>query len=561
MYEEWFTDRRRVLRELQTNLERIRGGFGENLALIGLRRLGKTQTLLRFKRNNPGDFIGYLDIEGLAASPEVFALRYVGIILGELARCRELEVKVRYDPIHLMDVASQFAPAVRETARTLAQELDRARPSAHNLVSLAFGFPEVIAEAEKINPLICLDEFQELLALRTYRDIRNILGIFRAVVQQQKRTRYLLSGSAVRLMETILKDPSLPLFAQFKIIRLEPFSRHDTYELAEKIWQTERRAYSHDVLPTLYILSYGHPFYITTICLAASALARRFGREIEREIVQAAFLHEVLGEDGRINLLCDYIYNTSLSRVQGGNTLRTVMQILAGQEGLTLTEIGRQMHRPAGQVGGYVKSLLDSDLLIEQGKRYFFRDPVLRFWLAKTGLGLPVDYSLEWDKIKRLGKEFEERFMKARQDVGAYFEGYVRDICRSFRGQQIKACYFGQQGMIRLPAVKQVTRLKARDEAGVVHGFPSQVEADVYLTGEECWLGEVKHKGSLVEVEDLALLERKADLFRDNLKARIDRLWFISALGFKENAVEYAQKNGILVSTRSDLKALAQQLM
>ena len=139
MYEEWFTDRRQVLRELQTNLERIRGGFGENLALIGLRRLGKTQALLRFKHDNPGDFIGYLDIEGLAASPEVFALRYVGIILGELARCRELEVKIRYDPIHLMDVASQFAPAVRETTRTLAQELDRARPSAHNLVSLAFG--------------------------------------------------------------------------------------------------------------------------------------------------------------------------------------------------------------------------------------------------------------------------------------------------------------------------------------------------------------------------------------------------------------------------------------
>ena len=30
---------------------------------------------------------------------------------------------------------------------------------------------------------------------------------------------------------------------------------------------------------------------------------------------------------------------------------------------------------------------------------------------------LPVDYSLEWDKIKRLGKEFEERFMKARQEM------------------------------------------------------------------------------------------------------------------------------------------------
>ena len=103
--------------------------------------------------------------------------------------------------------------------------------------------------------------------------------------------------------------------------------------------------------------------------------------------------------------------------MQGGNTLRTVMQILAGQEGLTLTEIGRQMHRPAGQVGGYVKALLDSDLLIEQGKQYFFRDPVLRFWLAKTGLGLPVDYSLDWDKIKQLGKEFEERFMKARQEM------------------------------------------------------------------------------------------------------------------------------------------------
>ena len=100
MYEEWFTDRRRVLRELQTNLERIRGGFGENLALIGLRRLGKTQTLLRFKHDHPGDFIGYLDIEGLAASPEVFALRYVGIRSSFLHH-------------HLMPGSERSGPALR----------------------------------------------------------------------------------------------------------------------------------------------------------------------------------------------------------------------------------------------------------------------------------------------------------------------------------------------------------------------------------------------------------------------------------------------------------------
>jgi hypothetical protein len=34
-----------------------------------------------------------------------------------------------------------------------------------------------------------------------------------------------------------------------------------------------------------------------------------------------------------------------------------------------------------------MKSLLKSDLIIKNDKRYYFRDQVLRFWLAKTSLG------------------------------------------------------------------------------------------------------------------------------------------------------------------------------
>ncbi|MEA3254285.1 MAG: hypothetical protein U9Q22_00435 [Candidatus Altiarchaeota archaeon] len=162
-------------------------------------------------------------------------------------------------------------------------------------------------------------------------------------------------------------------------------------------------------LPPIHKYSGGHPFYITVICERASLLAKRLEDNINEDLLTRAFMEETLSPDGRIYLICDYVYDTSLKRVQGGLTLKTILNLLAKEEGLTLTQIAEGMYRPTGQVYSYMISLIESDLIIEKGNRYYFRDPILRFWLAKTILGLDIDYSVNLRMIRDLTKEFEEK--------------------------------------------------------------------------------------------------------------------------------------------------------
>ena len=300
--------------------------------------------------------------------------------------------------------------------KQIVQVLQKTKPNQHLLLSKAINFPEAITKNTNTPILICLDEFQDITELKTYKEIKNVLALFRSITEEQKSTHYLITGSAIRLMEKILKDPSQPFFNQFNILRLNPFTREDSNELATKIYKT--RQMKHTKPSLIYRYSMGHPFYITAICEQSSLLARRLEDNINEDITTRAFLEETLSPDGRIYLICEYIYETSLKRVQGGLTLKTILNILAKKEGLTLTQIAKRMYRPTGQVHSYLKSLTESDLITEENDRYYFRDPILRFWLAKTTLGLDIDYSINPKKIRDLTKEFEEKYLKASTELG-----------------------------------------------------------------------------------------------------------------------------------------------
>ncbi len=107
-------------------------------------------------------------------------------------------------------------------------------------------------------------------------------------------------------------------------------------------------------------------------------------------------------ETGKIYLLCEYMYNNSLSLVKGATMLKGVLKVLAKEEGLTLSQIAKELNKTPGEINNYVKSLLESDLIVRQNKEYYFRDPILKFWLANTTLGI------EASEIEIIGELTEE---------------------------------------------------------------------------------------------------------------------------------------------------------
>ena len=65
----------------------------------------------------------------------------------------------------------------------------------------------------------------------------------------------------------------------------------------------------------------------------------------------------------------------------GYGALKAILEILAEQEPLTLTEISQRMGRTPGSTKDYLSWLEDVDLVAVHRKRYRFRDPLLRLWV------------------------------------------------------------------------------------------------------------------------------------------------------------------------------------
>jgi hypothetical protein len=61
--------------------------------------------------------------------------------------------------------------------------------------------------------------------------------------------------------------------------------------------------------------------------------------------------------------------------------LKAILEILAEDEGLTLTEIAQRLQRTPGSTKDYLSWLEDVDLVISRQKRYSFADPLVRLWV------------------------------------------------------------------------------------------------------------------------------------------------------------------------------------
>ena len=92
-------------------------------------------------------------------------------------------------------------------------------------------------------------------------------------------------------------------------------------------------------------------------------------------------LAALLAVDGRLAKQCRFCYELRLHRARGYGALKAILDILAEEEPLTLTEISQRLQRTPGSTKDYLSWLEDVDLVTSRQKRYSFTDPLLRVWV------------------------------------------------------------------------------------------------------------------------------------------------------------------------------------
>ena len=89
-------------------------------------------------------------------------------------------------------------------------------------------------------------------------------------------------------------------------------------------------------------------------------------RPASPDVIKQAFLVETLSPGGRIYDFCQYVYDLSLQKAKGYGALKSVLQILTQEEGLTATQVSRQLRVTSASGSDYLRWLCEVDLVVEK---------------------------------------------------------------------------------------------------------------------------------------------------------------------------------------------------
>ena len=273
----------------------------------------------------------YIDIERAASTPERF--------------------------FHAVTAASPFPQAgINDTPKSARDAFD------HTLAYFAR------ARAMDRPATFLLDE---VLELRTFESFPGLRHVQRELLQalHDSGNRFVLTSRYIVRAHRLLRDAS----ARFEVIHLPALSAAEVGAMLPAMG--EAGSDDRDFLSrTIQALADGRASYVRAISEAAAGVSGRAGDPISA-------LTALLTSEGTLTQWCGYRYELRLHRARGYGALKAILEILAEDEPLTLTEIAQRLQRTPGSTKDYLSWLEDVDLVISRQKRYSFSDPLLRLWV------------------------------------------------------------------------------------------------------------------------------------------------------------------------------------
>jgi hypothetical protein len=458
-------------------------------------------------------------------------------------------------PTEIAAASATLGPGCSSVVQRALTRVGARRADAQDLLSAALAFPQEIVEATGAPMLVLADEFQYILDLAAYAPFdggrRNrmekaqeqVLSVIREQLERQQGVGWVVTGSAVRLMQRILREG--PLMGRFDEYSVGALDDYDTGDLAVAVWKEEGVEPTDAAINRVFRITQGHPFYVDAICRRAAVAALRFGRPVSTRMVEGAFLDAVQSPTGVIGVVCREMYD---SLAQRAPVLREVLHVLARREPATLAEIadGAQLSSPA-LAYRRARELAEMGILQELDRgTYGFADPVFRYWVAVANDPLltgPVP--LNPDAPHSRFRLYEEAYLRERQVHGVLQEGYLRDLCRSFAGQKVPGRRLGVlAAWMQLPHVISVEAISAFDAGGRVLGKPSDVELDLRFGGDVDWLCEVRRRAGPTGLDAIVQAHSKATFLREAHRLRSGPTWFISMSGFGNGVRARARELG-----------------
>ena len=223
----------------------------------------------------------------------------------------------------------------------------------------------------------------ELLELRTFESFPGLRGVMREFLDTVARSRnhFVLATRYVARAHRLLRDAP----DRFEIIHIPPVSPREVSSALFTLGVGQDDAERGELGRMIHALTGGRPAYVQAL---AHSLASMDGASSGDPV---SALASQLAGGARLSLTCRFCYELRLHRARGYGALKAILQVLADEETLTLTEVAHRLGRTPGSTKDYLSWLEDVDLVSVRQKRYSFADPLLRLWVRLHCRPVPPD--------------------------------------------------------------------------------------------------------------------------------------------------------------------------
>lgn len=214
----------------------------------------------------------------------------------------------------------------------------------------------------------------EVLELRTFESFPGLRHVLRDLITSLSNSpnRFVLTTRYVARAHRLLRDAT----ARFEVVQVAPLTAPEVTDLLaptfngyDQVPDAERDELGRNI----QALSGGRAAYAKAI----GEMMSHMGRAADPISALAA----LMATDGALNQACRFCYELRLHRARGYGALKAILDVLAAEESLTLTEISVRLRRTPGSTKDYLSWLEDVDLVTSRQKRYTFTDPLLRLWV------------------------------------------------------------------------------------------------------------------------------------------------------------------------------------
>jgi hypothetical protein len=334
-------------RRVLTAIEGAASGVPRIPVVLGACGTGRTSLLLRVRDLLGRNACQYIDVERIATTPE---------------RLFQAIRDVSPFAFH----ANPGAPRSEATARAAFDA---------TLAWLAAARAPGDAPATFL-----LDEFLELRTFESFPGLRSVLRDAISALAASGNRFVLTSRYTARALRVLRDAPH-----QFEIIHVAPLgvaevratlpASADGHGAATGVSEIEEDRARDELARLVQALPEGRPAYARMLVDTATAMTPRGAAD------PVSALAALLAPGGALANHCRYCYELRLHRARGYGALKAILEVLAEEEPLTLTEISLRLHRTPGSTKDYLSWLEDVDLIVSRQKRYSFADPMIRLWV------------------------------------------------------------------------------------------------------------------------------------------------------------------------------------